>query len=554
MSDDGRLEHEWCLTEEAVREATAVLTSRPIHQQFVLYLQLRRAAVESRRFDRLPQDNDEIHRWLSVPGGPPGKPHYRPFVNTRQPQPSAFWMNPNLAGSYAQSSLRPDARALFIGGDGAFRLPTYEDGSPDPTPIFDTLLDGHPVPAWAVAAFLFRNRSFSVEPRDARPEVDSLLEAFQNHFEWTTPEGDAVAEQALFDWNAVPAADPVFATLGGKPSGGQSTLKVERIEMGGVVRELDAAALGVGYEEHADRATSAPDAPVIDRDDPALVEVMDVLDQYWGAILSGPPGTSKSHRASAVARALADFEEERFTFTQFHQSYQFDDFIEGYRPKEGPEGGFERRNGVFVDFCERARERPDKLYILVIDELSRGDVGRVFGEALTYIERSRRNQLFTLPSGRKFSVPKNLRIIATMNPLDRGVDEVDAAFERRFGKIATNPDASALRERLDENAMEPALAAAVINWFNAMNTQSETTPTAAVGHTYLWDATDEASLRRTWRYQLSHLVDRAFRLDPALRTRFSNEWEAIFAPAAIAPPDPVETGVEAAVAEESQPR
>lgn len=546
MDDEGRLADDWRLTEDVVREAIVLLTSRPIHQQFVLYLQLRRAAVETGRFSELPQDNEQIRSWLTVPGGPPSKPHFRPFVNTRQPQPSTFWMNRNLAGSYAQSSLRPDARALFIGDDGAFRLPTYEDGSPDPTPILTTLLNNDAVPAWAVAAFLFRNRAFSVEPDGARPEIDSLLEAFQNFFEWTTPESDAVAERALFDWTAVPTAAPVFVRIDGEDHLEQSTLEVERIELDGVLQLLDAAALGIGYEEHADRATSAPDAPVIDRNDPDVAEVVDVLEEYWGAILSGPPGTSKSHRASAVARALADFDERRYTFTQFHQSYQFDDFIEGYRPREGSAGGFERSNGVFVEFCERARENPEELYIFVIDELSRGDVGRIFGEALTYIERSRRNQLFTLPSGRTFSVPENLRIIATMNPLDRGVDEVDAAFERRFGKIATNPSAALLRARLTENGMDTALIDGVIGWFNGMNDQSPTTPAAAVGHTYLWGATDEQSLRRTWRYQLSHLVDRAFRLDPALHSRFLGEWEALFAPVETSAQAPAPTDADGA--------
>lgn len=531
MNDEAQLTDEWLLSTDVVREAIEVLQRLPIHPQFVLYLQLRKRANDLNRFDGLVLDYDVIKDWLVVPGGPPDKPHYRPFSNSRKPNTSAFWMNPNLQGSYARSSLRPEVAALFLDAKRAFRLPVDATGAPDPNPIAQTLLASSRIPAWALAAFLFRNYAFWAGPDAAQPGASELLYCFEKYFGWTARADGGLGEDILFDWDARPTS-PVFE-LASVAEGRVFSAAVENIILddGRLARQLDADALGIGYVEAPDRATAAPDSARIDSNDPALVELIHVVEHYGGAILSGPPGTSKSHLASAAARVLADFDPSRYRFTQFHQSYQFDDFIEGYRPREDSEdrvGGFELRDGTFIDFCERARRAPDKPHAFVIDELSRGDVGRIFGEALTYIERSRRNLTFTLPSGREFSIPPNVYIIATMNPLDRGVDEVDAAFERRFAKLTMNPDVNLLEQRLADNGVSEALRGGVLRWFNSVNGQALTSPAAAVGHAYFWDVTGEESLRELWRYQLVHLVERAFRHDPSLAERYKDEWEGLF--------------------------
>jgi len=520
----------WLLSAEVVREAVELLTKEKIHQLFVLYLNLRRRAHQLGRFVQLDIDTDQIHDWLDVPGGPPDKPHFRPFNPTGNGQPAAFWLNRNLAGSYAPSSLRDAWRMLFMDEEGTYRLPVDATGSPDPAPIAKSLLADTQIPAWAVAAFIFRNFGFRVGPREGAPGLSALLNTFRDYFGWTSSANGKPGEEVLFDWEAEPSHSPVMV-----PHPDASGLEQYPLEVGSVVlyddhpvRRLDASALGIGYEDKADRATAEPDAARIDKDDPAIRELIDAVLHYGGVILSGPPGTSKTVYANAAAKALADYDKERTCFTQFHQSYQFDDFIEGYRPREGDAPGFEHRLGVFANFCKRAEKHPDQAYVFVIDELSRGDVGRIFGEALTYIERSRRNQYFTLPSGRKFKIPHNLYIIATMNPLDRGVDEVDAAFERRFAKIATIPDPVVLEARLRENGLPENLITGVVNWFNQMNGLARESPAAAVGHAYFWGATDEDSLKKLWRYQLSHVVERAFRHDKEQETRLTAAWEKLF--------------------------
>ena len=247
-------------------------------------------------------------------------------------------------------------------------------------------------------------------------------------------------------------------------------------------------------------------------------------------ILSGPPGTSKSWLAAQVADHLSEGDKSRRDFIQFHASYQFEDFMEGFRPKKNG-NGFEPHQGVFLRMVRAADGDPGRrIYVLVIDELSRADVGRVFGEALTYIERSKRGERFTLPSGDPCWIPTNFYIIATMNPLDRGVDEVDAAFERRFAKIDMPPSTDRLEEILDRNGLDETTRRRLVGWFRRINSRAPDIPAAAVGHAYFSDVVDTQSLQDVWDYQLKYLVARAFQYDPDSRAEVVRGWDAIFAP------------------------
>ena len=296
------------------------------------------------------------------------------------------------------------------------------------------------------------------------------------------------------------------------------------------VRSLDADELGVGYAARAVESpgSSAPDAPVLQSNDPRIEEAARLLRQFGGLILSGPPGTGKSFLAAQIAHHLTDGDTARRQFVQFHASYQFEDFMEGFRPKKDG-SGFEPRKGVFLGMVKKAALDSDRIYVLVIDELSRADVGRVFGEALTYIERSKRGLSFTLPSGEPCSIPLNLYIIATMNPLDRGVDEVDAAFERRFAKWAMPPNANDLEIILAENGLDETILRRLVGWFRRINSRSPNTPAAAVGHAYFSDVVDIQSLQDVWDYQLKYVVDRAFQYDQDTRTEMIKGWNDIFA-------------------------
>jgi 5-methylcytosine-specific restriction protein B len=272
--------------------------------------------------------------------------------------------------------------------------------------------------------------------------------------------------------------------------------------------------------------------------DPLLHQVRALLrGQFRGVIFTGPPGTSKTWYASRIALKLVDGDPNRVRFVQFHPSYQYEDFVEGYVPQPG--GGFRLKNKHLVEMCERAAVPPESTCVLVIDELSRVDPGRVFGECLTYLEMTKRGESFHLASGNILSIPKNLVFLATMNPMDRGVDEVDAALERRFAKIAMDPDPQMLDKFLTSNGMQPKLKRRVMDFFEWLRTN----PNRAcwIGQTYFLDARDEEDLTRLWNHQLRFHFEKAFRLDEQGFKEVRTQWERVFVTAPPIVPTPGDT-------------
>lgn len=168
-------------------------------------------------------------------------------------------------------------------------------------------------------------------------------------------------------------------------------------------------------------------------------------------IYYGPPGTGKTYTLNGILR---DYE-ERSCFVTFHQSYGYEEFVEGLRPvlKDEATAGevqYEIRAGAFKELCERAREEPEQRFAILIDEINRGNISKIFGELITLIEPDKREGTknavtVTLPySGELFSVPANVDIIGTMNTADRSLALLDTALRRRFEFVPLLPDASTL--------------------------------------------------------------------------------------------------------------
>ena len=157
-------------------------------------------------------------------------------------------------------------------------------------------------------------------------------------------------------------------------------------------------------------------------------------------ILQGAPGVGKTYAAKRLAYSMmGEKNQDRVMLVQFHQSYTYEDFIEGFRPTSAG-NGFEIKKGSFYNFCKKAGEDLDNEYFFIIDEINRGNLSKIFGELFMLIENDKRgNSLQLLYSDEKFNVPKNVYIIGMMNTADRSLAMLDYALRRRFAFYTMNP-------------------------------------------------------------------------------------------------------------------
>lgn len=175
-----------------------------------------------------------------------------------------------------------------------------------------------------------------------------------------------------------------------------------------------------------------------------LEEIVELLEYKKNIILQGPPGTGKTFIAKRLAYlTMGNKDSSRIEMIQFHQSYSYEDFIQGFRPSG--DGRFHLQNGVFYEFCLRAQHDPDQKYFFIIDEINRGNLGKIFGELMMLIEPDKRGKEFSIrltysgAENGKFFLPENLYIIGTMNTADRSLAIVDYALRRRFVFVDINP-------------------------------------------------------------------------------------------------------------------
>ena len=225
-----------------------------------------------------------------------------------------------------------------------------------------------------------------------------------------------------------------------------------------------------------------------------LSRILDSISIRKNLILQGPPGVGKTYISRRIAWCLTGYRDApSIEMVQFHQSYAYEDFVQGWRPTES--GGFTLRNGPFFEFCKRAEERPDVRFVFIIDEINRGNLSRIFGELLMLIEADKRGPEHAIAltystSGERFSVPANVYILGLMNTADRSLAIVDYALRRRFAFETLIPAyrTAKFREHLLEADVDRRLVDRIQNNLDAANVRirenKDLGPGFEIGHSY----------------------------------------------------------------------
>ena len=224
-------------------------------------------------------------------------------------------------------------------------------------------------------------------------------------------------------------------------------------------------------------------------------------------IFQGPPGTGKTHVAQKLARFLAG-SSQRVRLVQFHPSYAYEDFVQGFRPTlDGSRHGFVLRDGPLLEMAQMAEDEPDKTHVLVIDEINRGNLAKVFGE-LYFLLEYRDVKMRLQYSDEEFSLPDNLWIVGTMNTADRSIALVDLALRRRFHFVEFHPDKAPveglLRRWLEQEATGMEWVADVVDRANKNLSDRH----AAIGPSYFMkEDLDEETVGLIWEHNVLPYVE-----------------------------------------------
>ena len=300
-----------------------------------------------------------------------------------------------------------------------------------------------------------------------------------------------------------------------------------RTKIGSFVRIVDEC-----YERHKILRESK-------EEDPAGPQgVIGVIDTPLNTILYGPPGTGKTYLTARRCVEICDGEapkdddkardlyqqlvvDERVEFITFHESYGYEEFVEGLRPAPSDGGGpgfrLEPVPGVLKVIAERAKEHPENAYVLVIDEINRANVSKVMGELITLLEEDKRegapNEVaVALPHSReRFTLPPNLHVLGTMNTADRSIALIDTALRRRFRFEEMAPDLEQVGDEVEGINLRDVLKA-INNRLEYLLDRDH-----LIGHAWLMKASTKAKVDDVMRHKII----------PLLAEYFYDDWRRV---------------------------
>ncbi len=362
----------------------------------------------------------------------------------------------------------------------ALRLVEREGRHLPPSTVYELLYRGRRYPPRAVAELAYRLAQANPQarwPHGAGQPTNALLESL--------------------DFTIV-AKRPILAAGSAQDQGQVAEQQAEALYTGPPATEknfaLTVAEPAASYASPPPVYTAAEALRELFITEKELEASLTGLRRRRALLLQGPPGTGKTYLARRLAWLLLGARDEaRIELVQFHPSYGYEDFMLGFRP--GAEGQFQLVPGVLPLLCQRAALDPERPYFLLIDELNRGNVARIFGEFLLLLEPDKRGPAHALrlpyapPEMPRFFVPDNLYVIGTLNLADRSLAPLDYALRRRFAFVSMRPQLGApLRQLLATRPVPAPLIDLLTERLAALNhviaADPELGPDFEIGHSY----------------------------------------------------------------------